>query len=170
MLVGADAIKIHSQIRAGLGGDQVETVNYQEKKDSGHHNRQQGGKHLVLTHRALWLWLISCRIQEWTEQAQSVFSIGVTTKSKKPGKRNSRSGEIPHEWEMWLVTPSPEPNQIPDPEPPERGPDILKAGCCETLSPGTADLHPSLSPKALWSLTDNGSGEEKLPGLFSGHH
>lgn len=53
MLVGADAIKIHSQMQVDLGGDQVETGNYQEKNDPGHHNKQHGGKHLVLTHRAL---------------------------------------------------------------------------------------------------------------------
>lgn len=31
MLVGAAAMEIYSQIQAGMGGDQMETVNYQKK-------------------------------------------------------------------------------------------------------------------------------------------
>ena len=52
MLVGAAAIEIYSQMQAGMGGEQVETVNYQEKSGLGHYYRQQGGKHIGLTHRA----------------------------------------------------------------------------------------------------------------------
>lgn len=61
MLVGASGIEIYSQMQAGMGGDQVETVNYYKwalviKIGSRVENT------LVLTHRALWLYLINCRI------------------------------------------------------------------------------------------------------------
>lgn len=63
MLVRAAAVEIYSPTQAGMGGDQVATVNCQKKMGSSHHNRQLVENMLVLIHRALWLWLINCRIQ-----------------------------------------------------------------------------------------------------------
>lgn len=81
MLVGASGIEIYSQMQAGMGGDQVETVNYYKwalviKIGSRVENT------LVLTHRALWLYLINCRIPRSELNKQPTKSLCNNKKQK----------------------------------------------------------------------------------------